>query len=82
MGAVLGFKDCIYPILLQCAPSSHVMLAVHEMPERNITDSRSHLFIFHIEPISFCSMFRDHLDQHNQSELSGQLSVEFYDSLL
>lgn len=77
VGAVLGFKDCMYAIWLQCASSSHFMLAVHEMQERNITDTRSQVFIFYIEPISCCSMFRDHLDQH---ELSGQLSVEFYDS--
>lgn len=80
VGAVLGLKDYMYAILLQCASSSYFMLAVHEMQERSITDARSRLLIFHIEPISYCSVFRDRLDQHNQSELSGQLSVEFYDS--
>lgn len=39
VGAVLGFKDFMYAILLQCASSSHFMLAVHEMQERNITDT-------------------------------------------
>lgn len=77
VGALLGFKVCLHAVLLQCASSSHFMLAVQEL---NITETRSQLFIFHIEPISSCSMFRDHLDQRNRSELSGQLSVEFYDS--
>lgn len=53
VGAVPGLKDCMYAILLQCAPSSHFMLAVHETSP--IQDLNYLFFISSQFPTAQCS---------------------------